>query len=205
MKLRIRRAAAAANVFGVLFVAAMFLSVPACAQLISTRGDERRADMEQRQRALRSLSKLLNRPDRKESVKRPTYKEVAEDFQQLQIRNYNLAGVLEPGARLDFRLIEEEAGEVRHRASRLKSALALPYDRGDPDAKTVSEALTPDRMKAAISSLDKLVNSFAWNPVFHNPDVLDAESSTRAGRELEDILRLSEQIKESARALVKGK
>jgi hypothetical protein len=31
--------------------------------------------------------------------------------------------------------------------------------------------------------------------------VLDAESSTRAGRELEDILRLSERIKESARVL----
>ena len=100
MKLRIRRAAAAANVFGALFAAAMLLSVPARAQLISTRGDERRADMEQRQRALRSLSRLLNKPDRKESVKRPTYKEVAEDFQQLQVRNYNLAGVLEPGVDL---------------------------------------------------------------------------------------------------------
>lgn len=205
MKLKIRRAAA--SVFGFLFAAALLLASPqqARAQLISTRGDERRAEMEQRQRALRSLSKLLNRPDRKESARRPTYKEVAEDFQQLQVRNYNLAGVLEPGAQFDFRLIEQEAGEVRHRASRLKSALALPYDRGDPDARKAAEALTPDRMKAAIASLDKLVNSFAWNPVFHNPDVLDAENSTRAGRELEDILRLSEQIKESARTLGKGK
>lgn len=205
MKLSVRRTVTAANLFGALFAAAVLLSSsgPARAQLISTRGDERRADMEQRQRALRSLSKLLNKPSRAEKVRRPSYKEVAEDFQQLQVRNYNLAGVLEPGAQFDYRKIEEEAGEVRHRAGRLKSALALPYAKEDADGKRVGEALTPERVKAAIASLDKLVNSFAWNPVFHNPDVLDAESSTRAGRELEDILRLSEQIKESARVLGK--
>ncbi len=206
MKPSARRTVTAANAFGALFAAAAFLAppAPARAQLIATRGDERRAEMEQRQRALRSLSKLLNKPREAEKVRRPSYKEVAEDFQQLQVRNYNLAGVLEPGAQFDYRKIEEEAGEVRQRASRLKSALALPYAK-DAEAKKAAEALTPERMKLAIASLDKLVNSFAWNPVFHNPDVLDAENSARAGRELEDILRLSEQIKESARALFKGK
>ena len=64
MQLNVRRTAAVAEAFGVLFAAAMLLSSPpeSRAQLISTRGDERRADMEQRQRALRSLSRLLNRP-----------------------------------------------------------------------------------------------------------------------------------------------
>jgi hypothetical protein len=201
MKLSIRRTVMGASVFAALFAATLLSPpAPACAQLISTRGDERRADMEQRQRALRSLSRLLNKPPKTEKARRPTYKEVAEDFQQLQIRNYNLAGVLEPGAQFDYRVIEAEAGEVRHRAGRLKYALALPYAKEEAEAKRVEEALTPERMKSAIASLDKLVNSFAWNPVFHNPDVLDAENSSKAGRELEDILRLSEQIKNSARA-----
>jgi hypothetical protein len=205
MELNIRRTVTRASVSAGLFAAAVLLSSAATAraQLISTRGDERRADMEQRQRALRSLSRLLNKPPRAEKVRRPTYKEVAEDFEQLQVRNYNLAGVLEPGAQFDYRKIEEEAGEVRHRAVRLKSALALPFAKGEAEGKKVEEALTPERMKPAIASLDKLVNSFAWNPVFHNPDVLDAENSTRAGRELEEILRLSEQIKECARGLGK--
>ena len=200
MRLDIRRTFTAANFFGALFAAALCLSSPSQthAQLVSAR-EERRTEMEQRQRALHSLSRLLNKPPKTEKVRRPSYKEVAEDFQQLQLRNYNLAGVLEPGARLDYRLIEEEAGEVRHRAGRLKSALALPFAKDDPEAKKVDEALTAEGMKAAIASLDKLVNSFAWNPVFHNPDVLDAENSTRAGRELEEILRLSEQIKACAR------
>jgi len=207
MELNVRRTVKGASAFAALFAAAALLSppVPAGAQLISTRGDERRADMEQRQRALRSLSKLLNKPPRTEKVRRPTYKEVAEDFEQLQVRNYNLAGVLEPGAQFDYRKIEEEAGQVRHRAGRLKYALALPYAKEDAEAKKVEEALTPERMKSAIASLDKLVNSFAWNPVFHNPDVLDAENSSKAGRELEEILRLSEKIKDSARAAGKGK
>jgi hypothetical protein len=205
MKLDKRRTVTCAGVLGALLAAAILLSSPAesRAQLISTRGDERRAEMEQRQRALRSLSRLLNKPPRTEKVRRPSYKEVAEDFQQLQVKNYELAGVLEPGAQLDYRKVEEEAGEVRQRAGRLKSALALPYAKDDVVGRKVEEALTAERMKAAIASLDKLVNSFAWNPVFHNPDVLDAENSTKAGRELEDILRLSEQIKESARVLGK--
>jgi hypothetical protein len=207
MELNIRRTVIVARAFAALFAAAVLLSLPAHAraQLISTRGDERRADMEQRQRALRSLSRLLNKAPRTEKVRRPSYKEVAEDFEQLQVRNYNLAGVLEPGAQFDYGKIEEEAGQVRHRAGRLKSALALPYAKDDVEGNKDGDALTPERMKSAIASLDKLVNSFAWNPVFHNPDVLDAENSSKAGRELEDILRLSERIKESARAVGKGK
>ena len=204
MELNIRRIAARAAAAAA--VAAFILISPHAqshAQVISTRGDDRRTEMLERQRALQSLSRLLNKPERKSAVRRPSYQEVAEDFTQLQIRNYNLAGVLVPGAQFDYRLIEEESAEVRRRASRLKSALALPYAKEDAEQKRVEEALTPERMKAAIAGLDKLVNSFAWNPVFHNPDVLDAENSAKAGRELEDILRLSERIKDAAHSLGK--
>lgn len=203
MQLHIRRIVNGAEAFGAVVVAAVLLSAagPSHAQLISTRGDERRAEMEARQRALRSLSARLNRPERKAADRRPSYRQVAEDFEQLQIRNYKLAGVLEPGSRFDYGEIGEEAAEVRRRAARLKSALALPLLKDETDERRAAAAPTPEGLRAAIASLDKLVNSFAWNPIFHKPDVLDAESSAKAGRELEDILRLSEQIKEAARAL----
>ena len=194
------------------FAAALLLAswaAPARAQTATNRRDERRVEMETRQRALRSLSGINERPVRKQPDTRPSYQQVADDFQQLQLSNYSLSGALTPGAELDYKKVEEEAAEVRRRASRLKSALALPVQKGGQGEKKAaaapSAAAAPgaEGLKAPVAALDALVKSFVWNPVFRNPGVLDAENSTRAGRELEEILRLSEQIREAARALGK--
>jgi hypothetical protein len=162
--------------------------------------------MEARQRALRSLSGLNERPARKEPDTRPSYQQVAEDFEQLQLRNYQLSvAAAESETPLDYDLVGGEAAEVRRRASRLKSALALPAVKGDQKQKKGEEPPTPEGVRAAAASLDALVKSFVWNPVFRRPDVLDAENSAKAARDLEDILRLSEQVRKAAEALGKKK
>jgi hypothetical protein len=208
MKLHFRQISRVATA-GMVFAAAVLpLSRPGLSQAQQTatqRRDERRADMEARQRALRSLSASANRPPRKQPDTRPTYQQVAGDFQQLQLSNYQLAGTAVSKTGLDYVRIAEDSAEVRRRASRLKSALALPAVKKDEKQKKGGEALTPEGVKAAIASLDALVNSFVWNPVFQKPDVLDAENSAKASRELEDILRLSEEIRRSAETLGKGK
>lgn len=203
MRLYMRRVSRAAPA---MFAAAVLLLLwPAVsrAQSSPSRRDERRAEMETRQRELRSLSDVASRPAKKSPDRRPSYQQVAEDFEQLQLRNYQLSGAAEPGAQLDYRLIVEEAAEVRRRASRLKSNLALPAVKNEQRPKKGEEPPTPEGVRAAIASLDGLVKSFVWNPVFRSPGVLDAENSSKAGRELEEILRLSEQIREAAKALAK--
>ena len=157
--------------------------------------------MEARQRALRTLSDELKKRGKREADTRPSYQQVAEDFEQLQLRNYNLSAAAGSEAPPDYGRIAEEAAEVRRRASRLKSTLALPSVKSEQKQKKVEEAATPEGVKAAVTSLDALVRSFVWNPVFQRPDVLDAENSARAGRELEEILALSERIREAAEAL----
>lgn len=204
MKLHVRRLSLGAA--AVSFAAALFCSTsPARAQSAQQRRDAQRADMESRQRALRTLSDDLKKRQKKEADTRPSYQQVAEDFEQLQLRNYNLSGAAEPAAGLDYARIGEEAAEVRRRAARLKSTLALPAAKKDAKQETVGASPTPEGLRAAVSSLDALVKSFVWNPVFQKPDVLDAENSARAGRELEEILRLSEQIRAAAEALGRGK
>ncbi|HEY0173650.1 MAG TPA: hypothetical protein VGB98_21740 [Pyrinomonadaceae bacterium] len=200
--LRLSRGAAA-----VLFAAAvpLFASSPARAQSAQQRRDAQRVEMESRQRALRTLSDELKKRQKKERDTRPSYQQVAEDFEQLQLRNHNLSGSAESGAGLDYARIGEEAAEVRRRAARLKSTLALPAAKKDEKREAVEAAHTPEGLRAAISSLDALVKSFVWNPVFQRPDVLDAENSARAARELEEILRLSEQVRAAAEALGRGK
>lgn len=205
MKLHVRRLSLVAA--AVPFAAALlfFAPSPAHAQSAQQRRDAQRADMEARQRALRTLSDELKKRPKKEPDARPSYQQVAEDFEQLQLRNYNLSAAAEPGAALDYARIGEEAAEVRRRAARLKSTLALPATKKDGKHETVEASPTPEGLRAAVSSLDALVKSFVWNPVFQKPDVLDAEDSARAGRELEEILRLSEQVRSAAEALGKVK
>lgn len=205
MKLHIRRFSLGAA--AVPFAAALLLfpTGPAHAQSAQQRRDAQRADMESRQRALRTLSDELKKRQKKEPDTRPSYQQVAEDFEQLQLKNHSLSGAAVPGAELDFARIGEDAAEVRRRAARLKSTLALPAAKKDGKQERAEPSPTTEGLRAAISSLDALVKSFVWNPVFQKPDVLDAENSARAGRELEGILTLSEQVRGAAEALGKGK
>jgi hypothetical protein len=63
---------------------------------------------------------------------------------------------------------------------------------------------TPEGLRTAVASLDALVNSFAWNPVFHQPNVVDLEQSSKASARPRGHYLLSEQINKSAAELSKS-
>ncbi len=79
----------------------------------------------------------------------------------------------------------------------------LPNPEKNQKEKKDDDLLTVEELKSAITSLDALVNSFVWNPVFRKPDIVDVKNSMKAGRELESILRMSEQIRRCAEAFAK--
>jgi hypothetical protein len=161
--------------------------------------------MEMRQRMLWDLEKLKrDRPARAPDA-RPAYSEVAGEFQQLQVVNYSLAGAADPKAPLDLARVKKESAEVRKHASRLKSYLSLPEVGPGEKRDKPAEIQTPEALRAAVARLDELVNSFAWNPIFQKPDVVDLEQSTKASRDLAGIIALSEQIRRTAEELGKKK
>ncbi|MBV9928711.1 MAG: hypothetical protein JOZ96_27095 [Acidobacteria bacterium] len=153
-----------------------------------------------RQRMLEDLEKRATRQPVKRPDVRPAYAEVAEDFKQLQLVNYSLAGVADPKAELDYARVRRESAEVRKRAARLKGYLSLPEVEKTEKA---AEIESPEALRSAVKRLDGLVNSFAWNPVFQRPGVVDLEQSTKASRDLSGIIALSEQIHRSAEELGK--
>ena len=163
--------------------------------------DARRTDMIVRQRALHDLDKMKRNPHLKPPVTRLAYREAAEEFRQLQLVNYSLAGAADPKAALDYARVRRESGEVRKRASRLKDYLSLPevekQDRG-------AEIRTPEALREAVGRLDALVNSFVWNPILQKPDVVDLEQSMQASRDLAGIIILSDRIRRSADELGKS-
>ena len=156
-----------------------------------------------RQWALRNIEKLKSGQPEAESDTRPTYESVARDFEQLQLVNNTLAGAAQDAAALDYDVIKRHSGEVRKRAARLKACLALPEVEEQEVRLKVLEARTPEAMKSAVASLDALVNAFAWNPVFHQTNVVNLEHSTKAARDLAGIISLSESINKSASEMSK--
>lgn len=174
------------------------------AQSAQAMRDARRTDMMVRQRALHDLDKLKSKQPAKPPGKRPAYREVAEEFRQLQLVNYSLAGLADPKVALDYARVRRESGEVRKRAARLKDYLSLPEAEGQEEREKAAEIRTPEALRAAVARLDALVNSFAWNPAFQKPDVVNLEQSAKAGRDLAGILGLSEQIRKSADELGRG-
>jgi hypothetical protein len=179
---------------------ALILCTPSALRAQTTRAEReaRRTDMQMRQWALRDLEKLKDEPPGRKRDTRPVYTDVEQDFEQLQLVNYTLAGAAAKGIALDYELIKKHAAEVSKRASRLKTYLSLPEVEGPKTQGKAVDMQTPEGLRSAVASLDALVNSFAWNPVFRQPNVVDLEQSSKASRDLAGIIALSEQIRKNA-------
>ena len=165
--------------------------------------EAKRQEIQQRQWTLRNLERLKNAPPEKGPDMRPAYEVVEQDFEQLQLVNYSLATASQQGAALDYELIKRHSGEVKKRASRLKSYLVMPDWRPTLPPLKIVETQTPEALRSAVASLDALVNAFAWNPIFKQPNVVNLEQSLKAARDLDGIVSLSERINKSAAELSK--
>jgi hypothetical protein len=67
---------------------------------------------------------------------------------------------------------------------------------------TEASALPDDRaLKESLLRLDRSIMSFVTNPLFQQTKVLDANLSTRASRDLEDIIELSRAIRKGVERL----
>jgi hypothetical protein len=190
-------------------IAAIILSsggAPPAQSAQSTR-EARRGDADVRPRtsresgASRDPGRLVYQPPLRPRTQLPSYQEVAEEFRQLQLRNQSLSQATGRGASLDYALIRAEAAEVKKRASRLKAYLRLPELGKDRKFEEGGQITSPEGLMSAAASLNALVKSFVWNPVFQRPGVVDLELSSKASHDLEGIIRLSEQIRRRAEGL----
>jgi len=191
----------------VAFAALAFVALPTTARAQSSASSARnaaKAEMEMRQRMLWELDKINKEKPVRVPAPRPAYAEVAEEFKRLQLVNYSLLGVADPKVEMDFARIRKESAEVRKHAARLKGYLSLPEVEESKRPDKAAEIQTAEALRSAVKKLDGLVNSFAWNPVFQQPDVVDLEQSTRASRDLAGIISLSEQIRRSAEEMGKS-
>jgi hypothetical protein len=127
--------------------------------------------------------------------------EVNEDFTRLRELDQDIKGMLSATAPLDYKHVAENSAEVKKRATRLKTNLALPSAKSDKRQKVQSPG---DDLKPSLTALELLINSFLTNPIFSDTGDVDAKLAAKAKLDLDDILELSEKLRKSAEKMSKN-
>lgn len=162
---------------------------------------------ERQQREARLRSNEMVGPARKLDTREleEAAKQMREDFKGIQITRNNVVRHLQSKKPLDYRFIATETEGIHRRANRLKAHLVPePVVAGEKKAEGKQVELGDNQMTEALVTMCKRIDSFTENPTFKLLDVVDAEQSLKANRDLRDIIRLSGGIVRLAEKLNKG-
>jgi hypothetical protein len=176
---------------------------------------ERIRDEQQREMQLRNTGEAKAAPATDERAVKAAVQQLNQDFKRVQVIRNDVARSLVTGGALDYERISEQAVELKKRALRMQTLLALRTGvegKGQVEVKgQTSEAGLDDermfdegRMKDALVRLCKRIDSFVANPRFKSPGVVDVEGTAKAGRDLREIISLSNAVHESAGRLGQG-
>ena len=122
-----------------------------------------------------------------------------EDFTRILTIHNEIARALTSNKDLDYHFVSEATAEIKKRASRVQSTLALHPTADDAPIKQKSDP----EMKDSLIKLCKDIRSFVTNPMIENPNTVDAQQLIRARRDLESLIQLSGLIKKDADKLSK--
>jgi TolA-binding protein len=132
------------------------------------------------------------------------------DFKRIQLVRNELVDLLVSKQPFEYKQLAGQAEEINKRAHRLKSFLMKPPPEATqpPVEKKPEPAATPvydeAGMRSALVKLCNTIHSFTGNPMFKNPDVIDAAQPVKAGGELLTIIDLSESVKLNAERMAKA-
>jgi hypothetical protein len=157
-------------------------------------------DEQRREMQLRGTGTVASRAEERERSVKAAAEQLNEDFKRIQVIRNNIAHALKVEGVLDFRRVSGQAAEVRKRALRMQTYLAL-RDKGADEKGGPGAADSEDDLKGALVRLCKRIDSFVSNPRFTSPDVVDVGATARASRDLREIIALSGEIKSGAERL----
>jgi hypothetical protein len=158
-------------------------------------------DMNRREMQLRSLGSKPNKINENPSSQ-PVIAQVKEDFERILILHNEIVNVLLAGETLDYGFVSTGTAEIKKRATRLQSLLALgPAADGRVNEKP--QAFEDAAVKESLVTLCRLIASFATNPMIESPGTVDVELMARARRDLAGVISISTSINKSAAKLSK--
>jgi len=158
----------------------------------------RQQDMSRREYQLRNFGNQPDSPKNDRQLK-ALMAQTEEDFTRILTLHNEIARALASKKELDYHFVSEAMTEIKKRASRVQSTLALHPSSEDAPVK---ESSAPE-MKDSLIKLCKEIRSFVTNPIIENPNTVDAVDLPRARRDLESLIQLSALIKKDADKLGK--
>ena len=153
----------------------------------------RQQDMSRREWQLRNFGREPGAPKDERQVK-ALMEQTQEDFTRILTLHNEIARALSSKNDLNYRFVSDATAEIKKRASRVQSTLALGLSSEDTPIETKSDP----EIKDSLIKLCKEIRSFVTNPVIENPTTVDADQLTRARRDLETLIQLSGLIKKDA-------
>lgn len=163
----------------------------------------RQQEMSGREYQLRNFgNQPSGKPDRRKLE--ALMAQTEEDFRRILTLHNEFVRVISSDKAIDYNFVSEATGEIRKRASRLQTTLALqqPPEASKPTDGS-EEAFDASEVKGSLIKLCKQIKSFVTNPVIETPNTVSAEQLTNARRDLERVIQLSAQIKKDADKLSK--
>jgi hypothetical protein len=190
----------------------LFLATPAFSQSVPTGGPPaietrvntdriRQQEMSGREWQLRNFGTEPTSKNAKDDRQlKALMAQTEEDFTRILTLHNEIARALASKDALNYQFVSEATGEIKKRASRVQSSLALRMAEEETAVKEKSEP----EMKDSLIKLCKEIRSFVTNPVIDKPNTVDAEQLIRARRDLESLIQLSGLIKKDADKLNKA-
>lgn len=121
-----------------------------------------------------------------------------EDFNRILTLHNEIARALTSKNDLDYTFVSEATAEIKKRASRVQSSLALRPSPEEALELEKSPAPADLPMKDGLIKLCHQIRSFVTNPSIENPGTINAEQMAKARKDLETVIQLSTRIKKDA-------
>ncbi|HWW77850.1 MAG TPA: hypothetical protein VNZ44_20770 [Pyrinomonadaceae bacterium] len=129
--------------------------------------------------------------------------QMKDDFRRIQVLRNDVVRHLQSGKPLDYRFVARESDEINKRAGRLKTHLLREAPAGEKQVPEKQADIEDAQLTEALVRMCHRIDSFTENPLFKIPEVIDVKDAQRAGRDLRDILQLSEAVGKAADRLGK--
>lgn len=126
-----------------------------------------------------------------------------QDFERIQVVNDEIMRAVTANTGFNYKNLAEQTGEIKKRAKRFKENINLPPpDEAQASVKKLDQ-ISREEMRAALLLLNEQVTSFATNPLFQTPNLMDVKLGAKASHSLDAMIELSGVIRKNAERLSK--
>ncbi len=157
----------------------------------------RQQEMSSREWQLRNFGTEPNTPKDRRQVE-ALMAQTEEDFNRILTLHNEIARAVTSKSDLDYHFVSEATAEIKKRASRVQSSLALRPSAEETLELEKSPAPKDLPLKEELVKLCHQIRSFVTNPSIENPNTINAEQMAKARKDLESVIQISGRIKKDA-------